>query len=361
MFHRRSHPVRSVEIRTLLDTFFVASVTMILVIRLQLWATHYPKLGGGKLHIAHLLWGGLAMMAVIVVLLAYLGRARRHVGAFVGGIGFGFFIDEIGKFVTADNDYFFKPAAAMIYIVFVLLFLAIRSIGWHRAWSPEECLMNAMELLAEGARHDLHEHDRLIIRKLLERADPSEPLVQPLRALLDEIECAPQRPPSRWRRRVHRARELYLRLIQRPWFPTALIAVFVASALVTVGQVALDARDILNGDQPLRAITIAGLVSSLVASALVAVGVFKLRESRLAAYRYFDHALLVEVFFTQVFAFLESQFGAVFTLLANLALLVTLRMMIRAECHLQLAGTDDPLTELGPRPVTEAPVEATAH
>jgi hypothetical protein len=31
---------------------------MILVIRLQLWATHYPKLGGGKLHIAHLLYGG---------------------------------------------------------------------------------------------------------------------------------------------------------------------------------------------------------------------------------------------------------------------------------------------------------------
>jgi hypothetical protein len=52
MLHRRNHPVRNIEIRTLLDTFFVSSVTMILVIRLQLWATHYPKLGGGKLHIA---------------------------------------------------------------------------------------------------------------------------------------------------------------------------------------------------------------------------------------------------------------------------------------------------------------------
>lgn len=111
----------------------------ILVIRLQLWATHYPKLGGGQLHITHLLWGGLGMLIAIVLLLSFLGRARRHTGAVVGGIGFGFFVDELGKFVTLDNDYFFKPAAGMIYIVFILLFLAIRSLGWRHRWTPQEC------------------------------------------------------------------------------------------------------------------------------------------------------------------------------------------------------------------------------
>src|SRR5437660_6357078 len=126
---RRHHPARNIEIRTLLDTFFVCAIATILIIRLQLWATHYPKLGGGKLHIAHLLWGGLAMLVAIVLLLSFLGRARRHTGAVLGGVGFGFFIDEIGKFVTSDNDYFFKPAAGMIYILFIVLFLAIRSLG----------------------------------------------------------------------------------------------------------------------------------------------------------------------------------------------------------------------------------------
>src|SRR5512142_1692882 len=93
---RHHHPARNIEIRALLDTFFVCAISTILIIRLQLWATHYPKLGGGKLHIAHLLWGGLAMLVAIVLLLSFLGAARRHTGAVLGGIGFGFFIDEIG-------------------------------------------------------------------------------------------------------------------------------------------------------------------------------------------------------------------------------------------------------------------------
>src|SRR5437764_10337313 len=106
---------RNIEIRSLLDTFFVFAIATILIIRLQLWATNYPKLGGGKLHIAHMLWGGVGMLVAIIILLSFLSRGRRHFAAILGGIGFGFFIDEIGKFVTSDSDYFFKPAAGMIY------------------------------------------------------------------------------------------------------------------------------------------------------------------------------------------------------------------------------------------------------
>src|SRR5438067_12088212 len=119
---------RNIEIRSLLDTFFVCAIATILIIRLQLWATNYPKLGGGKLHIAHLLWGGLGMLIAIVVLLSFLGAARRHTEAVLGGIGFGFFIDELVKFVTSNNDYFFKAAAGMIYIVFILLCMSIRTL-----------------------------------------------------------------------------------------------------------------------------------------------------------------------------------------------------------------------------------------
>jgi hypothetical protein len=73
---------------------------------------------------------------------------------------------------------------------------------------------------------------------------------------------------------------------------------------------------------------------------MILVGVARLRTSRLAAYQWFDHALLIQVFFTEVFAFLQNQFGAVFGLLLNLGLLLALRTMIHAECHLSLLSQD---------------------
>jgi len=81
---------RNIEIRSLLDTFLICAVATILIIRLQLWATNYPKLGGGKLHIAHLLWGGLLMLVAIVILVSFISRSRRHTAAVLGGVGFGF-------------------------------------------------------------------------------------------------------------------------------------------------------------------------------------------------------------------------------------------------------------------------------
>jgi hypothetical protein len=44
----------------------------------------------------------------------------RRAAAIVGGVGF--FIDELGKFITEDNNYFYNPAAALIYLIFIGLF-----------------------------------------------------------------------------------------------------------------------------------------------------------------------------------------------------------------------------------------------
>src|SRR5207245_8137076 len=112
----------------LLDTFLVSAVATLLIIRVFLEATGYPQLGGNGLHIAHVLWGGLGMLVAIVLLLLFLSSSTRLVAALVGGAGFGAFIDELGKFVTSDNDYFFKPTAALVYVTFVLLFLAVRQV-----------------------------------------------------------------------------------------------------------------------------------------------------------------------------------------------------------------------------------------
>ena len=61
-------------------------------------------------------------LLAIGLVLSYIGPKVRRTAAVLGGVGFGFFVDELGKFITSDNDYFFKPAAGVIYMVFVLLF-----------------------------------------------------------------------------------------------------------------------------------------------------------------------------------------------------------------------------------------------
>ena len=65
------------------------------------------------------------MLAALLLLIVYLDRPIQHLAVIVAGLGFGTFIDEIGKFVTADNDYFFRPAVALIYVVLVVLFLVV--------------------------------------------------------------------------------------------------------------------------------------------------------------------------------------------------------------------------------------------
>lgn len=109
----------------ILDTFVIASVVTIIAIRLTLFATGYPSLGGKSYHIAHMLWGGLALC--IALLMSLLSSANRLFIALLGGIGFGFFIDEIGKFVTADNNYFYQGSFLLIYLVLLTVWAVGRA------------------------------------------------------------------------------------------------------------------------------------------------------------------------------------------------------------------------------------------
>src|SRR5918997_584022 len=143
-----------------------------------------------------MLWGGLLMLAALLILLAYLGRSSRRVAAFVGGIGFGTFIDEVGKFVTHDNDYFFRPAVALIYVTFVLTYLALRSVRRREATQPE-LLVNALQEIEQAALRDLQPEERDRALRYLARADARDPLVAGLHDLLQRAELRPAPPASR--------------------------------------------------------------------------------------------------------------------------------------------------------------------
>src|SRR5262245_56659232 len=92
----------------------------VVLTRLYLAMTNYPQLGGGVFHIAHALWGGLLLVIAPVLLLMYVNRWVFTLSALLAGVGVGLFIDEVGKFITTQNDYFFPLAAPIIYVAFLL-------------------------------------------------------------------------------------------------------------------------------------------------------------------------------------------------------------------------------------------------
>src|SRR5665647_796666 len=61
--------------------FVVAAVVTVLLTRAFLAAAGYPQIGGGGLHVAHVLWGGLLMALAFVLLLSFAGPVARPAGA----------------------------------------------------------------------------------------------------------------------------------------------------------------------------------------------------------------------------------------------------------------------------------------
>jgi hypothetical protein len=339
--------VRTSEFATLHETLLVTAVTTVLVIRTQLWLTNYPQLGGGGLHIAHLLYGGFFMLAAIALTLTFLGRPVRHRAAIIGGVGFGFFIDELGKFITADNNYFYKPAAGAIYVVFVMLFLLARWAQRRQGFSSREYVSNALELVGEAARHQLDEDERRRALELLDRADQDDPMVTPLRELLAQVATIPRPSPSTVTRWLTRMRERGERIAGAPRFPGTLIALFTIWALLSAlaaFQLALSVGLDLGGAHPgfvsdqlsdLRLQNFLSMGSSLVSAVLVGVGIARLRAGeRVACGRWFERALLVSIFVTQVFNFVESQMGAVFGLAIDLLLLAGVRRLLASATRI---------------------------
>src|SRR5438046_2426844 len=226
--------IRNLRAGELLERFLVSAVAAVLAVRFFLGLTGFPRLGGGGLHIAHMLWGGGLMVAALLVLLGYLGQRVRRTAAVVAGIGFGLFIDELGKFITSDNNYFFRPAIALIYVIFVLMFLWWRSLERQRTWSEETYLANALMLLQDTALHDLDPAEKYRLLHWLRRSGPLGTTV-----LGDAARSMAERPPDladlgpigvrlRW------ARQRIDRVLRARWTGRVAIAVLLLRSLGAV-------------------------------------------------------------------------------------------------------------------------------
>ena len=340
---RPSPPIRDADGPLLIESFLVAGVVSFLGIRALLTVAGFPQLGGGGFHIAHMLWGGALMLVAILLLLSFLDRHIQHLAAVVAGLGFGTFIDEIGKFVTADNDYFFRPAVALIYVTFVIVFLVARGIEGRRPLTEREALANALDLLEGSLGEALEPEDRARIEALLDKAGTASPLTAVLRDYLAKVPIRPD--VEAWWERIPRwGARRYERLARDPRFERALTAAVIVYATATVVASLLVVITAARSDasQSLSVAALGQVLSTIAGAVLIARGVVALPTSRIEAYRWFVRGVLVWLLITQVFIFYESQLaglgGLAFDVGAYAMLLYALRREASPLKRLATAG-----------------------
>ncbi len=371
--------VRSIYAGSLLEDFFVSAVAAVLAIRLYLLATGYGQLAFGPLHIAHLTWGGLFMLAALLILFGTLNRRAQTVAAIVGGVGFGAFIDELGKFITKDNDYFFQPTIALIYVIFVVIFLVIHTIRRRQPLSTEQSLANAFDIAMQGSLAGLDRDTKSQAVELLANCPPG-PVRENLGIIIRETR---ETNHSRWRlmEEIHEVIDkLYDQASTKWWFSGMIVVLFaftsVTSLYAVVGVVewslglvlwmvtgiALLVGLVWSRSARIKYLNVAvsvgmvivsiliswGVLANLkdlprsfldyaqfifpgVSGVLIIMGLLTMAHSRLQGYRLFRLSILVSIFFTQVFAFYEQQLLALVGLFMNGIILLALRYLIAHE------------------------------
>jgi hypothetical protein len=143
----------------------VSSIATVILVRFFLYLTGYPQIGSGTLHIAHVLWGGLILYIAAILPLIYLNPKLHMIGAILSGVGIGLFIDEVGKFITRQYDYFYPAAAPIIYIFFLLVVILVIMIQRPEEVDGRVELVRTLEIVREQLFRPLDVEERTHIEK----------------------------------------------------------------------------------------------------------------------------------------------------------------------------------------------------
>jgi hypothetical protein len=352
-----------------LTAMLVAAVSTVLLVRGGLALAGYPQVGGGGLHIAHVLWGGLLMIVGLVLLLSFVGPVIRPVASVLAGIGIGLFIDEVGKFVTSDNDYFYRPATAIMYVLVVVLVLLVHALHGRRPHHPSEHLAAAVDQAVAGVVGGFTPRRRAAAGRQLHRAGRAPGRAE-ARALIGAVPDDPVElfDPLRFvdphrllaRLRLWARREVHGQGRIAQALPTITVVVLLAQIAYSGAQFGVRLVGRLDG--PAGAVwrgapgpipLVLGLASTVACLVLVIGGWRLLRRDRLRGFTWFHRSLLVNLLFTRVFEFDVTQFVATVSVLVDVLMLVVVgaelgrlnRLADAAEARAAIAEEPVPAAE----------------
>jgi hypothetical protein len=335
----RNHFLRNADAGALAEIFLVTAAVSIVLTRVFLRLAGYPQVGGGSFHIAHMLWGGLLLVVALLLVLSLLNRRTKYVAAFLGGAGFGLFIDELGKFITADNNYFFRPTYALIYVIFVLLYLVIRRVFMTNTLTPTEYTANSLELLKEVVANDYSPQEKERMLLYLERAQSDGGEVNALLKYARAAKATGVSERSYYARVKTFLLLRYRKLVETLWFKRSVLFIFLGQATWYV----FDITRFIAANTTITANEIAVhefgfygwgfLFSATLATALIAVGVLHYLPSYVHALQWFERATVVSVLLVGFFNFYFDQLLALLGIISHALMLYALNVLITTSAN----------------------------
>lgn len=317
--------------------FLLASTFSVTVTRLYLHLMNYPQITRGDLHIAHSVFGGIFLTASVLLLLTFHGRKIRQFSAILAGLGFGQFIDEIGKFITKDSNYFYQPVPVIIYISLISLFFLYRALDRYTPHDDKERAFDIIEGLEDLADNQFFLHQREKIRKLIKN------ILSNNEAAYHWIALGAQEMLSHIPVKKKPQRSFFVLRLQTSWYAldqflserkpvfymlVCIFIVYVGFSFWTMSTFLY--RVMINTFDPIRLgiesradwyIYVAELVSSLASSLLMCRGLWELAvRQRQRALILFKNGLAINILITHIFAFYIEQFSAIVSLVAMLVL-----------------------------------------
>lgn len=318
-----------------------AGLLTVLVMRFYLKITNNAQVTFGMLHIAHVMWGGLFLMIGLGIGLMFYGKRALIWASLVGGVGWGLFIDEAGKFLTRDNDYWFRPAVIIIYISFVILFLVYRKLEREQKTDTKTLWYELVENLDEVVEDSLGEREKQELLRLIGKLKTRE-LDGDKQRMLDQIELVVNKSKTIKRKTNFSLQRLiasglrvsYNRLFRKKVVFYGLVAYsawYVVDKFVDVTRILTNPHKLMVVEKyyanydffsktDVYMISFKIVIDLVVASFFLWGLISWINKKTLRGVKFYQMGLLINIFLSSVFKFYFEQFSGVFSLVLSLVL-----------------------------------------
>jgi len=356
---RTRKAVRRSHAESYILTSLIAFGVTVISVRVFLQLTGFPQIGNSVLHIAHALWGALLMFIAVFLPLTLANRWAIQASAVLSGVGIGFFIDEVGKFITQTNDYFFPPALPLIYSFFLLIVLVYLLFRRPSQADPRKAMYHVLEKLQDVLDGDLDTAEeaqieaKLTIAKRSEREEVAALATMVGNYLDKERKHFSAAKPGFWKQTAKRT-DAFGQRIGRKTHHTIITLILITWLLVSAAQAAFLAliatadlidSQIVQSELTASELAILGntfwmgiliLLNTLLVVLVLAATISWLRGKEVRGLKVAVLAALFSLVALQPLSFYLNQFAAIvgaLLLFAILLILLAYRRWYDAEAH----------------------------